>query len=155
MAQEPSKSENFLNIKDIMEMIPHRYPFLLIDRVFDIVPGERAVGIKNVTINEQFFSGHFGNHPIMPGVLIVEAMAQTAAITVIQSLDSENKNSLVYFLSIEQAKFRKPVTPGDSLRIFVEKAQERGGVWKFKGSAKVEEILVAEATFTAMIMEQE
>jgi len=155
MAQEPSKSENFLNIKDIMEMIPHRYPFLLIDRVFDIVPGERAVGIKNVTINEQFFSGHFGNHPIMPGVLIVEAMAQTAAITVIQSLNSENKNSLVYFLSIEQAKFRKPVTPGDSLRIFVEKAQERGGVWKFKGSAKVEEILVAEATFTAMIMEQE
>ncbi|MBL94962.1 MAG: 3-hydroxyacyl-[acyl-carrier-protein] dehydratase FabZ [Magnetovibrio sp.] len=155
MAQEPSKSENFLNIKDIMEMIPHRYPFLLIDRVFDIVPGERAVGIKNVTINEQFFSGHFGDHPIMPGVLIVEAMAQTAAITVIQSLDSENKNSLVYFLSIEQAKFRKPVTPGDSLRIFVEKAQERGGVWKFKGSAKVEEILVAEATFTAMIMEQE
>ena len=78
MAQEPSKSENFLNIKDIMEMIPHRYPFLLIDRVFDIVPGERAVGIKNVTINEQFFSGHFGNHPIMPGVLILECMAQAS-----------------------------------------------------------------------------
>ena len=135
-------------------MLPHRYPFLLIDRVLNVVPGESATGLKNITINEQFFAGHFPKHPIMPGVLIIEAMAQTAAITVLESLKNNNDNSLVYFLSIEQAKFRKPVTPGDSLHIFVEKIQGRGGVWKFKGKAKVGETLTAEAIFSAMIVEK-
>lgn len=149
-----TKSSDTIDIKKIMEMLPHRYPFLLIDRVLNVVPGESATGLKNITINEQFFAGHFPKHPIMPGVLIIEAMAQTAAITVLESLKNNNDNSLVYFLSIEQAKFRKPVTPGDSLHIFVEKIQGRGGVWKFKGKAKVGETLTAEAIFSAMIVEK-
>ena len=149
-----SENSYTIDIKKIMEMLPHRYPFLLIDRVLNVIPGESAIGLKNITINEQFFAGHFPEHPIMPGVLIIEAMAQTAAITVLESLKTDNDNSLVYFLSIEQAKFRNPVTPGDTLHIFVEKIQGRGGVWKFKGKAKVGETLTAEAIFSAMIVEK-
>ena len=144
---------NSVDIEKIMQMIPHRYPLLLVDRVFDIVPGESATGLKNVTFNEPHFLGHFPNKPIMPGVLIVEAMAQTSAVLVNCSI-SDAAGKLVYFMSIEEAKFRKPVTPGDTMLIYVVKERNRSNVWKFKATAKVEGNVVAEATFSAMIMDK-
>lgn len=140
-----------MNIEDILNNIPHRYPFLMIDRLTDVNPGESAVGIKNVTINEQFFQGHFPAKPVMPGVLIVEAMAQTAAALVVVSFEEDLSSKLVYFMSIEAARFRKPVVPGDTLNILVNKKQVRGDVWKFSGEAFVGDKLVAESLFTAMI----
>lgn len=140
-----------LDIMAVMEHIPHRYPFLLIDRLIDIVPNESATGVKNVTINEPFFQGHFPTRPIMPGVLIVEAMAQTAGCLVVHSMGLKGKNRLVYFMSIENARFRKPVVPGDQLRIHVTRERNRANVWRFRGEAKVDGSLVAEATYTAMI----
>ena len=137
----------------IMEMIPHRYPFLMIDRVVDVVRDVSAVGIKNVTVNEPHFQGHFPSRPIMPGVLIVEAMAQTAGVLVVHTLGPESEGKLVYFMTIDDARFRKPVTPGDTLHIHVLKQRSRGNVWKFKGEARVEGALVAEATFSAMIVD--
>jgi 3-hydroxyacyl-[acyl-carrier-protein] dehydratase len=145
---------NAVDVAGIMEMIPHRYPFLLVDRVVDIQPDRSAVGIKNVTINEAFFQGHFPRNPVMPGVLIVEAMAQTAAVLVVRSLGQGAAGKLVYFMTIENARFRKPVTPGDQLRIHVVKDRARGNVWKFNGEAKVDDRLVAEATFAAMLMDR-
>ncbi len=143
-----------VDVSGIMERIPHRYPFLLIDKVVDIQPGERAIGIKNVTVNEPFFQGHFPGHPIMPGVLIVEAMAQTAAIVVIETLDSTASDKLVYFMSIDNARFRKPVLPGHTLNLEVTKEHGRGKVWRFKGIAKSEGVVMAEAVFTAMIVDK-
>lgn len=143
-----------IDVAGVMEMIPHRYPFLLVDRVTEIVPGRSAIGIKNVTINEAFFQGHFPRQPVMPGVLIVEAMAQTAAVLVVHSLGASAAGKLVYFISIENARFRKPVTPGDQLRIHVAKDRARGNVWKFKAEAKVDGRLVAEATYSAMLMDR-
>jgi len=138
----------------IMEMIPHRYPFLLIDRVTEVDPNERAVALKNVTINENFFQGHFPGAPVMPGVLIIEAMAQTAAALVVHSAGKELEGKLVYFMAIDEAKFRKPVVPGDQLVIEVKKQQNRRNVWRFQGEAKVDGALVAEAVVTAMIMDK-
>ena len=135
-------------------MIPHRHPFLLIDRVQDVLPETSATGIKNVTINEPFFPGHFPDKPIMPGVLIIESMAQTAAVLVVSGLGPETKGKLVYFMSVESARFRKPVVPGDQLEIKVIKKQARGNVWKFDGLAYVQNTLVAEAGFTAMIADK-
>lgn len=140
-----------IDIIEIMKMIPHRYPLLLVDRVKDIVPGEKATGIKNVTMNEPQFQGHFPNRPIMPGVMIVEAMAQTAGVLVIKSLDAANAGKHVLFMSIDNARFRSPVTPGDVMVIKVEKKQQRGPVWKFTGVVEVEGKKVAEADFAAMI----
>ena len=140
-----------MNIEDILNNIPLRYPFLMIDRLTDVNPGESAVGIKNVSINEQFFQGHFPAKPVMPGVLIVEAMAQTAAALVVVSFKEDLSSKLVYFMSIESARFRKPVVPGDTLNILVNKKQLRGDVWKFSGEAFVGDKLVAESLFTAMI----
>lgn len=140
-----------INIEDIMKRIPHRYPFLLVDKIIDIIPHESAIGIKNVTFNEPQFMGHFPNKPVMPGVLIVEALAQTAGALVCHSMKEEGNNKLVYFMSIEEAKFRKIVTPGDQLYLHVKCIKNRANVWKFKGEAKVEDILVAEATYTAMV----
>ncbi len=140
-----------LDIFRIQEMIPHRYPMLMIDRVIDVVPNMGAVGVKNVTINEPFFQGHFPTHPIMPGVLIIEAMAQTAAVLVVTTLGREREGSLVYFMSVDSARFRKPVVPGDTLYIHVEKERQRGNVWKFSAKAKVDGGVVAEATYAAMI----
>ncbi len=135
----------------VMEMIPHRYPFLMIDRVIDIVADQSAVGIKNVTINEHFFSGHFPRQPVLPGVLIIEAMAQTAAVLVVETLGRNSEGKLVYFMSVDNARFRKPVVPGDQVRVHVAKERNRGAVWKFSGEARVDGTLVAEATFAAMI----
>jgi 3-hydroxyacyl-[acyl-carrier-protein] dehydratase len=143
-----------IGIEGIQRMIPHRYPFLLIDKVVDLIPDESAVGVKNVTINEPFFQGHFPARPVMPGVLIIEAMAQTAAVVVVASLGKEKEGRLVYFMTIDSARFRKPVVPGDTLRVTVTKQRNRGSVWKFVGEAHVEGKLVAEATFGAMILDE-
>ncbi len=146
------KLPSILDIKRIMQLLPHRYPFLMVDRMEDVVRGESAIGIKNVTINEPFFSGHFPGAPVMPGVLMVEAMAQAAGILVVETMGSEMKGKLVYFMSVEDARFRKPVGPGDQLKIHVRKRHARKLVWKFDGQCKVGDDIVAEATYTAMIV---
>lgn len=142
-----------IDIKRIMEMLPHRYPLLLIDRLIDIEPNESAIALKNVTINENFFQGHFPGAPVMPGVLIIEAMAQTAAALVVHSGGKELEGKLVYFMAIDAAKFRKPVTPGDTLHIHVKRQQNRRNVWRFACEAKVEGAVCAEAEVTAMIVD--
>jgi 3-hydroxyacyl-[acyl-carrier-protein] dehydratase len=142
-----------IDVQEIMTMIPHRYPILLVDRIIDYKLGEWVVGLKNVTFNEPHFQGHFPSRAIMPGVLIVEAMAQTAACLVVKTLGDEAKGKLVYFMSIDGAKFRKPVVPGDSVHIHVNISQSRRNVWKFTGEAKVDGAVCAEATFSAMIMD--
>ena len=142
-----------LEIERIMSMIPHRYPFLLVDRVIVLVKGQSATGIKNVSINEPFFQGHFPGHPVMPGVLIVEAMAQTAGVVVVHSLEADERAKVVYFMSIENAKFRKPVTPGDTLHIHVTKQAQRGSAWKFSAQAKVNGVVVSDASYSAMIVD--
>jgi 3-hydroxyacyl-[acyl-carrier-protein] dehydratase len=142
-----------VDILEVMEMIPHRQPFLMIDRVEDIVIRESATGIKNVTINEPFFVGHFPVRPVMPGVLVIEAMAQTAAVLVVETLGPNALGKLVYFMTIDNARFRKPVVPGDQVKLFVSVQRNRGNVWKFKGVAKVGDLTVAEAIYSAMIMD--
>jgi 3-hydroxyacyl-[acyl-carrier-protein] dehydratase len=149
-----SAAKKTIDINRIMKMIPHRYPILLVDRVLEYVPGESAVGLKNVTINEPHFQGHFPDFPVMPGVLIVEAMAQTAAIVVVEALGKKAEGKIVYFMSIEDARFRKPVVPGDSMKIHVTKIHARANVWKFEGLAKVDGVLCAEAVFSAMIVDK-
>ena len=142
-------------IARVLELLPHRYPMLLVDRVTNLRPGKSAVGLKNVTVNEPFFQGHFPGKPVMPGVLLVEAMARTAAVVVISGLEKQDAGQLVYFMSIEGARFRKPVTPGDQVHLHVEMIQNRRNVWKFRGEAKVDGIVAAEATYTAMIADGE
>jgi 3-hydroxyacyl-[acyl-carrier-protein] dehydratase len=140
-----------LNNNEIRKLLPHRYPFLLVDRILDIDPKVKATGLKNVTFNEPFFQGHFPDNPIMPGVLIVEAMAQVSGILAFKSGAVGNA---VYFMSIEKAKFRKPVVPGDQLRFEVSILQQRNKVWKFSGQTFVDDKVVAEAEFTAMVSEK-
>jgi 3-hydroxyacyl-[acyl-carrier-protein] dehydratase len=142
-----------IDILRIREMIPHRYPFLMIDRVVEIIPEESAVGIKNVSINEPYFAGHFPQRPVMPGVLIIEAMAQTSAVLVVQTIGAAAEGKLVYFTNIENARFRRPVVPGDTLRVRVTKQRNRLSVWKFAGEAYVDGQVVAEATYAAMLMD--
>ena len=140
-----------VDINGIMEMIPHRYPFLMIDKVVNIVPSKSATGIKCVSMAEPHFQGHFPVQPIMPGVLIIEAMAQTAAVLVVHSTGVESEGKVVYFMSIDNARFRKPVVPGDVVHLEVETVRQRGNVWKLTGKALVDDKLVSEATFAAMI----
>ena len=141
-------------IEEIMKMLPHRYPFLLVDRLQVEVPGEKGIGIKNVTMNEEFFQGHFPGNPVMPGVLQIEAMAQTAgAIVVSQDENYADVKRNVLFMSIDGVKFRKPVKPGDQLQMHVEKIHARRNVFVFRGQAMVEGAVVSEAEFTAMILE--
>lgn len=146
-------SPTTIDIERIMKLIPHRYPFLMIDRVVDVVPNTSATGIKNVSINEPHFQGHFPQRPVMPGVLIIEAMAQTAGVLVVHSMGVEAEGRLVYFMTVDNARFRRPIVPGDQLHIHVVKERNRGNVWKFNGEAKVGGVLVAEATYSAMIMD--
>jgi len=143
-----------VDVQRIMEMIPHRHPFLMIDKVVDMVANERATGIKNVSINEGYFQGHFPARPVMPGVLIIEAMAQTAAVLVVHTLGPDAEGKLVYFMSVDNARFRRPVFPGDRLDVCVAKQRNRGNVWKFEGRAKVGDNLMAEAVFAAMILNE-
>jgi 3-hydroxyacyl-[acyl-carrier-protein] dehydratase len=140
-----------IDIRRIVQMIPHRYPMLLVDRVVNLRLGEGAIGIKNVSINEPFFQGHFPSEPVMPGVLIVESMAQTAGIVVVATMGADAEGKLVYFMSIDNARFRRPVVPGDRVEIHVQKLQSRQSVWKFSGKAIVDGNVAAEATFAAMI----
>jgi 3-hydroxyacyl-[acyl-carrier-protein] dehydratase len=137
-----------MDVNEIQAVLPHRYPFLLVDRIVEVVPDERIVGIKNVTINEHFFAGHFPGNPIMPGVLIVEALAQAAGVL---AFKSGVEGSAVYFMAIEKARFRKPVVPGDQVRLEAQVLQKRGKVWKFSGQAVVDGKVAAEAEFTAMV----
>lgn len=141
-----------IDIREIQGILPHRYPFLLVDRILEIEPGVKSIGIKNVTVNEPFFLGHFPGNPIMPGVLIVEAMAQVAAV---MAFRSGAQGRAVYFMSIEKAKFRKPVIPGDQIKFEIKVLQQRGNVWRFSGNAFVDEKLVSEAEFTAMVTDRE
>lgn len=147
-------SSKTLDIIRIMEMIPHRYPFLLIDRITELQNDVKAIGLKNVSMNESFFFGHFPRLPVMPGVLIIESMAQTAAVLVVSTLGPEAEGKLVYFMSIDNARFRHPVVPGDQLLLYAYKERSRGPVWRFKAEAKVNQQLVAEAEFSAMIRDK-
>ena len=139
-----------IGINEIMSIIPHRYPFLLIDRITEIELKKSIVGIKNVTANEPQFTGHFPNRPVMPGVLIIEAMAQLSAVLVAKSMEN-TQDKEVFFMSIEETKFRKVVVPGDTIKMHAEIIQNRGTVWKFKAYAEVDGKIAAEGIFTAMV----
>ena len=142
-----------VDVMRIMDMIPHRFPMLLIDKVIDMIPDKSATGIKNVTINEQYFQGHFPRRPVVPGVMIIESMAQTAAVLVVQTLGAASEGKLVYFMTIENARFRRPIVPGDQMLVHVEKTKSRGPVWRFSGKVTVDGQLAAEASYAAMIQE--
>ncbi|MCU0943976.1 MAG: 3-hydroxyacyl-ACP dehydratase FabZ [Rubritepida sp.] len=156
MDQEPAvpAAIETYGVMQIMQSIPHRYPFLLIDRVVELRLDHSAIGIKNVSINEAHFQGHFPQEPVMPGVLIIESMAQTAAVLVVATLGEAFKGKLVYFMSVDSAKFRRPVVPGDQLMVHVTKVQRRMNVWKFSAQAKVDGVVCAEATYAAMIRDR-
>ncbi|MDO9462142.1 MAG: 3-hydroxyacyl-ACP dehydratase FabZ [Alphaproteobacteria bacterium] len=143
-----------LDVTRVMQLLPHRYPMLMIDGLRDIVPGISATGVKNVTMNEPFFQGHFPSHPVMPGVLIVEAMAQTSGALIMHSAGDVADSKLVYFMTIDKCRFRKPVVPGDTLLLHVSLIHGRGAVSKFHGEARVNGQLMAEADYSAMIVDK-
>ncbi|MBO0766530.1 MAG: 3-hydroxyacyl-ACP dehydratase FabZ [Hyphomicrobiaceae bacterium] len=143
------------DIRRVLELLPHRYPFLLVDRIVDMDRDESAVGIKAVSVNEPFFQGHFPGFPVMPGVLIIEGLAQTAGALCVHHLAATYKPQLVYFMGIDRAKFRRPVFPGDQLYYHVKKIRNRGRAWRFFGEAKVNGQVVAEAEVSAMIMDRD
>jgi 3-hydroxyacyl-[acyl-carrier-protein] dehydratase len=141
------------DIKEILRLLPHRYPFLLVDRVIDIRGDEHGVGIKNVTMNEPQFVGHFPENPVMPGVLVIEGMAQTACVLCLRMLPTIEKHRVFYFLTIDKAKFRKPALPGDTLEYHMDKIAHRRRMWWYRGEAKVGGVLVAEAVLGAYLTE--
>lgn len=144
-----------MRIGEILKLLPHRYPFLLVDRLKNVVPGESGIGIKNVTMNEEFFQGHFPENPVMPGVLQIEAMAQTAGIIVLTAFPEEERGgNSVYFMTVDEVKFRKPILPGDVIEFYVKKEQAVRNVFKFRGEAKVDGKLVSQATFSAMVFKK-
>ncbi len=149
MTIEPGKST--LEVHELMEILPHRYPMLLIDRLIDIKPGESAIGVKNVSYGDGYFQGHFPKKPVMPGVLIVEAMAQAAAAFTSYTENLDVENNIVLFMGVDKARFRKPVIPGDQLHIHVSTVQRRPPVWRFEGKAYVGDVKVAEAQYSAML----
>lgn len=149
----PGETLNTADIHRVLKLLPHRYPFLMIDRIIDINGDKSAVGIKNVTINEPFFQGHFPDFPVMPGVLLIEGMAQTAGAICVAALGETYQPRIVYFMSIDRAKFRRPVLPGDTVHFHVRKIRNRGPVWRFQCEAKVEGVVVAEAEVSAMIVD--
>lgn len=139
------------DILRVLELLPHRYPFIMVDRIYDMDGDESCVGVKNVTINEPFFQGHFPAFPVMPGVLIIEGIAQTSGALCVSNLDENYRADLVYFMGIDKAKFRKPVLPGDQLHYHIKKIRSRGRVWRFFGEARVDGQVVAEAEISAML----
>jgi 3-hydroxyacyl-[acyl-carrier-protein] dehydratase len=143
-----------MDLLEIQKLLPHRYPFLLVDRVTEIVKGQKLVAYKNVTINEPFFQGHFPGHPVMPGVLILEALAQTTAILAYKSEDIDPEKKVTYLMGIDGARFRKPVMPGDKLQLEVEIIRHKGAIWKAKGTATVDGAKVAEAEFLATVVDK-
>ncbi|WP_375686151.1 3-hydroxyacyl-ACP dehydratase FabZ [Bartonella sp. AP65SXKL] len=153
ISSEKTKNLEAVDIEKLLSILPHRYPFLLIDRIVDIDGEQEAIGIKNITINEPHFMGHFPSKPVMPGVLILEAMAQTAGAIALLNLGNKQTN-LVYLITVDNAKFRKPVMPGDQLKIHVQLLKKRSGMRRFSCVAKVEDVRVAEAEIAAMIVEE-
>lgn len=153
MAEATKDPKQVIMVDELMKVIPHRYPFLFVDRIIEVEEGKRIVGIKNVTINEPYFEGHFPGHPIMPGVLIIEAMAQVGGVLLMGGM-TEAEAKVVYFMSLDNVKFRRPVRPGDQLRFELEITQIRGRVCKMRGVAKVEGDIVAEADMAAMVRER-
>ena len=146
-----------IDIVEIMNMLPHRYPFLLVDRIMEMEPGKRIVGLKNVTINEPFFQGHFPGHPIMPGVLLIEAMAQVGGVLAMKSAEAANvdvRSKVIYFMTIDKVKFRKPVVPGDQVRFEMDLTKSRANIKSFSGKALVDGTVVAEAELMAMIVDK-
>lgn len=144
-----------IGIQEIMDILPHRYPFLLLDKILEMEMGKRIVGIKNVTMNEPFFQGHFPGRPIMPGVLIIEAMAQTGGVLALKSVPPEEvKNKVILFMSIDKAKFRKPVIPGDQLRFEIDVIRQRSNIMSLKAQALVDGAVAAEAEMMAMIVDK-
>lgn len=141
------------DILKIMQLLPHRYPFLLIDKIIEMDGDDSGIGIKNVTINEPHFNGHFPGQPVMPGVLLIEAMAQTAGALCVHSRGVDTPPQLVYFMTIDKAKFRKPVVPGDQVHFHVKKIKQRSNIWKFEAVAKVDGAKVAEAEISAMLVD--
>jgi 3-hydroxyacyl-[acyl-carrier-protein] dehydratase len=152
---DKAESATILSVDDIGKLLPHRAPFLFVEKLTEIVPGESAVGYKTVAFNEPHFQGHFPNYPVMPGVLIVEAMAQTAGALVMHTLGLGSENHVVYFLTIDKARFRRPVRPGEVLRMPVKALRKRGPVWRFMGEAYVDQELCADAEYSAMISARE
>ncbi len=145
-------SDPVMTVQDIEKLLPHRYPFLLVDRIVELEPEKRVVGVKCVTMNEPFFVGHFPGHPVMPGVLILEALAQTAAVMSLKTIPEEQRaGRVIYFMAIDGARFRKPVVPGDRLELHCEMVKAKGNLIKVKGEAKVDGQLVAEGEFMAML----
>ena len=156
MNETPEKTElGTIEILELLKLLPHRYPFLLVDRIIEVDGDISAIGIKNVTINEPFFQGHFPTFPVMPGVLLIEGMAQTAGALCVHTMDQEHHATIVYFMAIDRARFRRPVVPGDQVRYHVVKIRNRGRVWRFKGEARVDGKLVAEAEISAMVPDNE
>jgi 3-hydroxyacyl-[acyl-carrier-protein] dehydratase len=144
-----------MDIQEIQQLLPHRYPFLLVDRVVEIVPGQKLVAYKNVTMNEDFFNGHFPGHPVMPGVLVLEALAQATAILAYKSEAIDPKKSVTYLMGVDGAKFRKPVVPGDRLQLNIEVIRHKGAIWKTKGTATVDGAKVAEGEFLATVVDKD
>ena len=144
-----------MDLQEIQRLLPHRYPFLMVDRVLELVPGQRLVGYKNVTANEPFFAGHFPDHPVMPGVLILEALAQACAILAYKGEGVDPSRKVSYLMAVDGARFRKPVVPGDRLELTVEVLRHKGAIWKHRGTATVDGVKVAEAEFLATVVDKD